>query len=299
MADYFWSSNIQGILTLDLSRDIRFRDDRSELLLNLLGLKPGMKVAEIGCGPGALSRKLAKWLGETSNIIGVDRDTLFIEYAREKAKSLGILNVDYIEGDALKLPLLDASVDACTSHTVLEHLPNREFLIEQKRICKKGGVVSVMMRKPKHDIITNPSGSPNVSKREEELWKLISYACKEYEGRNKIKVCQYEADLAKLPLLFEEIGFSDVIVDGIVMPIAIDDARNSNEVKRAIIDSDKLSQLEGISMAQQSQLVSDEVVEELKVLIDERFEKRISLMESGEKIWDYQLPTIIIIRGRV
>lgn len=52
-------------------------------------------------------------------------------------------------------------------------------------------------------------------------------------------------------------------------------------------------------MAQKSQLISDEVIEELKELIDERYEKRISLMENGEKIWDYQLPTIIIVRGRV
>lgn len=37
-------------------------------------------------------------------------------------------------------------------------------------------------------------------------------------------------------------------------------------------------------MAQKSQIVSDGVVEELEALIDERYEKRISLMENRKKI---------------
>lgn len=61
MENNVWSQNIQGIISLDLSREIRFRDDTKELLLNLLELKEGMTVVDIGCGPGALTRKLAKW----------------------------------------------------------------------------------------------------------------------------------------------------------------------------------------------------------------------------------------------
>ena len=49
-----WSENIQGILNLDLSREMRFRDDRKELFLNLLGLKEGMTIVDIGCGPGTI-----------------------------------------------------------------------------------------------------------------------------------------------------------------------------------------------------------------------------------------------------
>ena len=112
MENNIWSENIQGILMLDLSREMRFRDDRKDLFLNILGLKEGMTVLDIGCGPGAITRKLSSWLGNKSKIIGIDRDTTFINYAKEKARKQNIYNISYIEGDALKLPLEDNSVDA-------------------------------------------------------------------------------------------------------------------------------------------------------------------------------------------
>jgi len=54
-----WSSKIQSISQLDNSREVKFRKDRKDLYLNLLAFKPGMTVADIGCGPVALTRKLA------------------------------------------------------------------------------------------------------------------------------------------------------------------------------------------------------------------------------------------------
>ena len=104
MGNNIWSENIQGILNLDLSREIRFRDDRKDLFLNILGLKEGMTVIDIGCGPGAITRKLSSWLGAKSKIIGIDRDTTFINYAKEKARKQNMYNIRYLEGDALKLP---------------------------------------------------------------------------------------------------------------------------------------------------------------------------------------------------
>ena len=92
-----WSNKLQGINTLDISRELRFRDDRKELLLYILGLKEGMKIAEIGCGPGALSKKIAKWLGNESKIIGMERDTNFINYAYKKAKDERIANLRYMK----------------------------------------------------------------------------------------------------------------------------------------------------------------------------------------------------------
>lgn len=39
MGNNLWSTKIQGILNLDLSREIRFRDDRKDLFLNMLSKK--------------------------------------------------------------------------------------------------------------------------------------------------------------------------------------------------------------------------------------------------------------------
>ena len=169
MENSIWSSRIQGVLNLDLSRELRFRDDRKDLFLSLLGLDEGMTVLDVGCGPGAITRKLSAWLGEYTRIIGVDRDTEFIQYAREKATRMNLKNVSYYVGDALKLPLEDNSVDACISHTVIEHVPHREFLLEQKRVCRPTGRVSVMYARPDKYIKTEPAALPKQCKREIEL----------------------------------------------------------------------------------------------------------------------------------
>ncbi|WP_438449033.1 class I SAM-dependent methyltransferase [Gorillibacterium sp. sgz5001074] len=142
-----WSSFVQGPQTLDFTRKLRFRDEHKDLFLRCMGLVDGMTIVDVGCGPGTLTRKLAGWLN-SSKMIGVDIDASFIDYARKEALRQGHRNIDYICGDALQLPIVADSVDACTSHTVIEHVPNRPFLLEQKRICKPGGIVSVMSARP-------------------------------------------------------------------------------------------------------------------------------------------------------
>lgn len=200
MDNEIWSTRIQGIKNLDLSRELRFRDDRKDLFLRLLGLAKGMTVLDVGCGPGAITRKLSVWLGESAKIIGVDRDTGFIRYAREQADKMNLRNVLYYMGDALQLPFEDNSVDACISHTVIEHVPNKEFLLEQKRVCRPAGKVSVMYARPDKYFRTEPETLPMQSKREIELLdKLFGKSDKIIEEYN---VGKYWPDPIKLPELF-------------------------------------------------------------------------------------------------
>ncbi|SHI19138.1 class I SAM-dependent methyltransferase [Sporanaerobacter acetigenes] len=299
MENNIWSENIQGILMLDLSREMRFRDDRKDLFLNILGLKEGMTVLDIGCGPGAITRKLSSWLGNKSKIIGIDRDTTFINYAKEKARKQNIYNISYIEGDALKLPLEDNSVDACISHTVIEHVPNKEFLLEQKRVCRPEGRVSVMYARPDKYIKTEPEFLPKQSEREMELLdKLFKETDDVFK---KYNVAKYAVDPVELPELFEKLGFKEIQVDGIAIPIATDDARNSYNEKVAIVEVQKKQLLEVISMGlhQNKNGLSDEEEKELKQLIVERFDKRVKLLEEDKNIWDYTIALLQIVSGMV
>lgn len=297
MGNTVWSQQIQGILNLDLSRETRFRDDRSELLLNILGLKPGMTVVDVGCGPGAFTRKLAKWLGQSSSIIGVDRDTNFISYARDKAEKEGLRNIVYYEGDALDLPLKTASVDGCVSHTVIEHVPNREFLLEQKRICRQGGRVSVIYSVPDKYIRTQPEASPGVEQREEELKEKLFSG--EDETSNFYGVGKYWPDPVKLPCLFEELGFKNIQIDAYAIPIAIDDWRNSIEERKSLVDRERQQQLEVIELCFKNNVnkLSNKEIEELKKLINQRFDKRIQLIDKNKSIWDYTIMLSQVVSG--
>lgn len=299
MGNNIWSKNVQGILMLDLSREIRFRDDRKDLFLNILGLKEGMTVVDVGCGPGAITRKLSNWLGDKTKIIGIDRDTTFINYAKEKAKEQNMYNISYLEGDALRLPLEDNSVDACMSHTVIEHVPNKEFLLEQKRVCKPNGRVSVMCARPNKYIKTEPKLLPKQSEREKKLLDKL------FKGTDEIfkkyNVGKYSVDPVELPTLFDELGFKDIQVDGIAIPVAIDDARNSYKEKVIIVETQKEQLLEVVSMGlyQNKSGLSDKEEKELKQLIEERFDERLELIKDRKYIWDYTIFLLQVVSGMV
>lgn len=299
MANDIWSTKIQGILNLDLSREMRFRDDRKDLFLSLLGLTEGMTILDIGCGPGAITRKLSTWLGEESKIIGIDRDTEFIKYAREKAIRMNLHNISYFEGDALKLPLEDNSVNACISHTVIEHVPNKEFLLEQKRVCKPKGRVSVMYARPDKYISTEPDSLPARSEREEELLDKLSKESDEID--KECNVGKYWPHPVGLPKLFGELGFNNIQIDAIAIPIVIDDSRNSIAEKVAIVESEKEQLFESIDMAAclKKNRLSDNELTELKKLISERTNQRLKFIEEGKSIWDYTILLLQVVSGMV
>ncbi|MBS4535319.1 methyltransferase domain-containing protein [Clostridium sp. D2Q-14] len=299
MENDIWSKNIQGIINLDLSREMRFRDDRKDLFLNILGLTEGMTILDIGCGPGTIARKLSKWLGEKSKIIGIDRDTEFIKYAREKAIKMSLNNISYYEGDALSIPLEDNSVDACISHTVIEHVPNKEFLLEQKRVCKLKGRVSVMYMRPDKYIRTEPDLVPKQSKREEELFDKLFKESDEIN--NEYSVGKYWPDPVGLPRLLEELGFNNIQIDAIAIPIVIDDSRNKINEKMAIVRSEKEQLFEGINIATclKRDKLSDNELIELKELITERTNQRLKFIKEGKNIWDYSILSLQVVSGMV
>ncbi len=220
----FWSDKLQGIMTLDRSRELRFREDRKDLILAILGLSPGMRVIDIGCGPGALARKLAAWLGPASPVFGIDRDIVFVQYACQKAKENHLANLSFCEGDALALPFGNQSFDACISHTVIEHVPNREFLLEQNRVCRADGRVSVMIALGDKTIVSSAEGVLTVSGIEKALWGRFDEA--DQQITNSHGIGSQWVGMRKLPVLFEELGYREIQVDALALPVVPDDARN-------------------------------------------------------------------------
>lgn len=291
----YWSENVQGPETLYLSRIARFSDLKKDVILNTLKLESGMKILEVGCGPGALSIQFARWLGNDTEIIGLDRDENFVKFARNKSKELSLNNIKFIEGDALNLPFSDNEFDVCFSHTVLEHVPNLEFLKEQKRVCKPGARTIVMNVRTDKSISISSKIS-ELSHREKELWKPIDKAYDEAE--KDTDVGKYEIDPKELPFLLEEAGFDNINIDALALTVVIDNS-NNNRYANIILDSEHRMWLEAleIGMSKLSHELSKSHIEELRKLIDERFHKRKDKYNKGEKLWDYKIRMVLIGTG--
>src|SRR5262249_32110414 len=63
------------------------------------GLRPGMKVLDIGCGVGDVSLLAAKFVGASGSVLGVDRAASSLQTAAQRAASAGVTNASFQEVD--------------------------------------------------------------------------------------------------------------------------------------------------------------------------------------------------------
>ena len=118
-------------------------------------LRKGEKCLDIGCGSGALAIACAK-KNPTAYITGIDRwGKEYVSFSKNlcysNAKAEGVSNVEFKEGNALKLDFPDESFDAVISNYVYHNIPSRDrqtILLETLRVLKKGGTFAI------HDIMS-------------------------------------------------------------------------------------------------------------------------------------------------
>ncbi len=103
-------------------------------------LEPGMRLLDLGCGPGTISVGLADAVAPGA-LHGVDMEETQIEMARAAAAAGGHGNATFQTGDATDLPFDDASFDVAFCHALLNHAPDTQaVLAEVKRVLKPGGL---------------------------------------------------------------------------------------------------------------------------------------------------------------
>ncbi len=99
-----------------------------------------MKVLEIGCGSGRITRALAETFGE---VYGVDISGEMIERAKESLRNFPNAHVFQNSGSDLQV-LGDIQVDFAFSYIVFQHIPSREVIYsyarEVHRLLRPGGL---------------------------------------------------------------------------------------------------------------------------------------------------------------
>lgn len=110
--------------------------------LRLLALRPGEYVLDIGSGPGFLCAEMAKAVGPSGKVRGIDISPVMVE--RSQARN-GAPWVSFATGDATKLPEPDGAYDVVVSTQVAEYVPDiAAFCREALRVLKPGGRALVM-----------------------------------------------------------------------------------------------------------------------------------------------------------
>lgn len=290
-----WSSKIQGVDTLNLNREVRFTDKTFKMILDVIDVQETDKVLELGCGPGTFTRRLASFYPEMS-ITGLDFDKKFIKFCKEQANVLNYVNIEYHQGNALETKFNDNYFDVCISHTVIEHLPNEEFLKEQFRILKPGGRVVVLNTRADFSLRSEESIEP--SRREEELLEKVDSTLHKLNEQNQ--VAQYTANPQQILKTMESVGFSEIQIDAIPYTVCLDDNRNSINYKVQILESKRRSLMEYVqmSMAENPDTLSELELRELEALISQRYSERVLMIENGENVWEFNVTPTITMIGR-
>jgi len=116
----------------------------------LTGLPENASVVEVGSGTGGVALAVAGMAG-VGFVIGVEPSAYFVAKAKANAHTMKITNVNFVVGEAVPLPVPDASQDMVIMWTLLNHIPGHhpegkdkrgECLKEAARVLKpKGRVV--------------------------------------------------------------------------------------------------------------------------------------------------------------
>jgi arsenite methyltransferase len=123
-------------------RERLFRDDTERIISALWQEqmpRSGIRVIELGCGPGFYSRKLAQRFPHIV-VLGVDRSERQLRWARDRVTAGYISNCSFERVNVLSLPCVDASFDAVIASRMFTVLPEqRRAVSEMFRVLKSGG----------------------------------------------------------------------------------------------------------------------------------------------------------------
>jgi len=125
-----------------LERSEREQEERTDLLLQALGLQPGMVVADIGAGTGYLSRRMARALGPSGRVLAVDVQPQMVTMLQRLAREAAITNIDARLGGEQDVQLPAGSVDLAIMVDVYHELSYPfEVLASIVRSLKANGQV--------------------------------------------------------------------------------------------------------------------------------------------------------------
>jgi SAM-dependent methyltransferase len=116
-------------------------------LIDVIDVRPGEAILEVGCGSGVILRRLARQTAGANRIVGVDISPYLLREARALARGEGFeASIAFREGNAEALPFPDNSFDITMACTVLEEGDADRMLAEMVRVTRPGGRVAVIVR---------------------------------------------------------------------------------------------------------------------------------------------------------
>lgn len=137
MSDIYGHGHHQGVVVNHADRSIADSAQYFEPYL-----VPGMRLLDVGCGPGSITVEMAERIGD-GVVVAFDAEPGVIDHAIGLARDRNVTNVEFMVANAYAMPYPDDAFDAAHAHQVLQHVADPVRVIEEmRRVVRPGGVVA-------------------------------------------------------------------------------------------------------------------------------------------------------------
>lgn len=157
---------------------------------SLMQIQAGHQVLDVGCGTGIDTINLAKWVGPTGWVYGIDADDTMIAEAEQRVKLARLgERVSHKRADSKALPFETNFFDSCRSERLFQHLSHPELALEEMvRVTRPGGWVVVLDT----DWGTLSVDTPEIDV-ERRLIRFLAdrYLANGFSGRRLYRLCKH------------------------------------------------------------------------------------------------------------
>lgn len=127
----------------------------AELLLDRAHVSAGMRVLDVGCGPGRITLPAARRVGADGEVVALDIQKAMLQRVQKKLDAQGVTNVRLLHAGAGDGKTEANAFDRAFLVTVLGEIPDkRSALREIYRALKPGGILSITEVFPDPDFQT-------------------------------------------------------------------------------------------------------------------------------------------------
>ncbi len=137
----------QGYTEDDVLKRVENLKEVLDSILSPLTLKPGVRILDLGSGPGIIPLRMAHFLGDNpeTKIYGLEISENAIKIGNKIIRQKNLTHsIHLIKGDAENLPFQDQSFEAVVSNATFNLLLNKEKgFNEMTRVVKEGGNIII------------------------------------------------------------------------------------------------------------------------------------------------------------
>jgi SAM-dependent methyltransferase len=158
----------------------------------IAALRSGETVLDLGSGAGFDCFLATRRVGPGGRVIGVDMTPEMVTKARDNARRVDTVNVEFRLGEIEHLPVPDASVDVIISNCVINLAPDKRAVFrEALRVLKPGGRIAIS------DVVATKTIPAELAESVEALTGCLAGA----------------AQVDDMRAFLAEVGFEGVVVD--------------------------------------------------------------------------------------